>query len=201
MENSSIIYSYGGGIYINLTNRCSNRCEFCIRTMTDGLGDADSLWLEREPTVDEVIEELKEWPLAERGEVIFCGYGEPTERLDAVLDICRWIKGSSDLSAVRTRINTNGQADLINGRETCGELDGLVDAVSVSLNQCTAEKYQDLCHSRYGEAAYPAVLKYIDDLKRHVPEVAVSAVGCIGREDMLKCREIAREKNVIFRSR
>lgn len=198
MENSSIVYSYGGGIYVNLTNRCSNRCEFCVRNAVDGLGDAECLWLEREPTPAEVIGELKKWPLKERGEVIFCGYGEPTERLDHVLEVCRWLKKQG---GIRTRINTNGQADLINGQRTCPLMAGLVDAVSVSLNQHDSESYQALCHSEFGDRAYPALLKYIEEVQKYVPDVAATAVSCISREDMAECRRIARELGVKFRAR
>ena len=119
-----VLYDYASGLYANLTNRCPCRCEFCIRTMVDSLGDADSLWLKREPAVDEVKELLKEWNLSKHTELVFCGYGEPMERLDDVLSLCRYIKETTNL---KTRINTNGLSDLIHGRETAPKLEGLVD--------------------------------------------------------------------------
>ncbi|MGI6737090.1 MAG: TatD family nuclease-associated radical SAM protein [Anaerovoracaceae bacterium] len=197
MEDSSIVYSYGDGIYLNITNRCSNRCSFCVRTAVRGLGDADCLWLEREPTVAEVIAELRQWPLQDCGEVIFCGYGEPTERLDAVLELSEWLHGQG----VRTRLNTNGQADLINGSPTCPRLAGKLDAVSVSLNQCTAEKYQALCHSRYGLDAFPAVLRFLEEVRQYVPDVTASVVSVIDEADLDACRRIAKAAGVRFRVR
>ena len=83
----TIVYSYKRNIYLNLTNRCSNRCCFCVRNQKDALGDADSLWLREEPTVGQVIEELDGWDMEGYDEIVFCGYGEPTERMDAVLEI------------------------------------------------------------------------------------------------------------------
>ena len=106
----AIVYDYFGGLYINLTNKCPNRCEFCIRNYTDTLGDADSLVLDEDPTVEQVADELKKWDMDEYNEVIFCGYGEPTERLPELLKLARHIK---DNYGKPIRINTNGLADLI----------------------------------------------------------------------------------------
>ena len=103
-------------------------CFISYRYVVDSLGDADSLWLKREPAVDEVKELLKEWDLSKYTELVFCGYGEPMERLDNVLDLCRYTKETTNL---KTRINTNGLSDLLHGRETAPELYGLVDAISI----------------------------------------------------------------------
>ncbi|MGI6767101.1 MAG: hypothetical protein ACOX4R_07860 [Lentihominibacter sp.] len=61
----AIIYDYFGGLYINLTNKCPNRCKFCIRNYTDALVDADSLVLDEDPTVEQVEDELKKWDMDE----------------------------------------------------------------------------------------------------------------------------------------
>lgn len=198
MGNNRIVYSYGDGIYVNLTNKCSNRCEFCVRNMIDGLGDAECLWLDKEPTSEEVVAELKKWPIEERGEVIFCGYGEPMERLEALLKISKWVKENT---SAKVRINTNGQGDLINGHNTAKQISGVIDAVSVSLNQCTNEKYQNLCHSEFEDKAYPAVIKFIEEVQNYVGQVAVTAVSCISPEDMEACRRIAKDLGVTFRAR
>ena len=105
----------GKNVYVNITNRCPCRCEFCIRNFTDHLGGTDSLWLDREPTVEEVIALLQAEDLSPYSEAVFCGYGEPTERLDEMLAIARWIKANTPL---RVRVNTNGLSDLIHGRDT-----------------------------------------------------------------------------------
>lgn len=197
-EIGDVLYDYGRGLYANITNRCPCRCEFCIRDMTDSLGSADSLWLKREPTVEEVIAMLKEWDLNAYEELVFCGYGEPTERLDDLLAIAGYVKANTDLSV---RINTNGLSDLINGKETCPMLEGIIDSVSVSLNQSDAEKYTELCHPKFGPAAYDAMLKFTKDVQRYVPRVAMSVVGVIPVEDIEKCREIAAGLGVPFRVR
>ena len=82
-----VFYDYAGGIYANITNKCPCRCEFCIRDMVDSLGGADSLWLKREPGLEEIFELLAQWDLSRYSELVFCGYGEPTERLDDLLEI------------------------------------------------------------------------------------------------------------------
>ena len=106
-----VIYDYADGLYFNITNRCPCSCDFCIRNLVDSLGDADSLWLKREPSVDEVMEMLKEWDLSKYSEIVFCGYGEPTERLEDLLEISRRIKANHD---IKCRVNTNGLSDLVN---------------------------------------------------------------------------------------
>ena len=197
-EVGEVFYEYGSGLYANITNRCPCRCEFCIRGMTDGLGAADSLWLKREPSAEEILLMLKEWNLSRYEELVFCGYGEPTERLDDLLSISRWVKENTGL---RIRINTNGLADLIHEEETAPMLEGLVDVVSVSLNQCTAEKYDRLCHPRFGEKAFPAILHYTRDVQQYVPDVIMSVVNVIPEEDIASCRRIAAELGVPLRVR
>ena len=195
----AVVYDYFGGLYINLTNRCPCRCEFCIKNFTNSLGSADSLMLDREPTVEEVKEELRSWDVNAYDEVIFCGYGEPTERLDELLEIARFVKAAYGKPI---RINTIGLADLIWERETAPELEGIIDAVSVSMNEADAESYVRLCHPRFGPAAYDAMLKYIEDVKKYVPYVAVSVVsGSLSPENLEKCRAKAGELGVAFRVR
>ena len=133
----SIVYDYFGGLYINLTNKCPNACEFCIRNFTDSLGDADSLVLKEDPTIEEVKKELESWDVSRYDEVVFCGYGEPTERLPELLDLARHIKAKY---GKQIRINANGLADLIWGRPTAPDLKGVIDAVSVSMNEADAQK-------------------------------------------------------------
>lgn len=194
----AIVYDYFGGLYINLTNKCPCRCEFCVRNNVDGLGSAESLFLKKEPTVPEVIEELEKWDVSQYEEVVFCGYGEPTERLDALLEIAAYIKR---VYGKPIRINTIGLADLIWGCETAPKLEGLIDSVSVSMNEADPEKFNALCHPRFGLKSYDAMLRYIEDVKQYVPDVAVSVVGCISRESIEICRKKAEMLGVRFRVR
>ncbi|MCI6012060.1 MAG: TatD family nuclease-associated radical SAM protein [Firmicutes bacterium] len=195
-----VLYDYASGLYVNLTNRCPCRCEFCIRDMVDSLGDADSLWLKREPTVSEVKEMLGQWKLSNYTELVFCGYGEPMERLGDVLQLCRYVKETTHL---KTRINTNGLSDLLHGRRTAPELSGLVDAISISLNAASTEKYDRLCHPKFGLEAWPAILRFTEEVKQYVPDVTMSVVGgTIPEQDVDICRQIAQTKlGVKFRVR
>ena len=115
MKKMEIVYKVGDGLYINLTNKCSSACTFCLRQGDDKVGESDSLWLEREPTVEEataaIEEKLKAYSYKE---IVFCGFGEPTCVLDTMLGVAKWVKQNT---AIRTRLNTNGQADLINSKD------------------------------------------------------------------------------------
>lgn len=198
-----VFYDYGGGLYINMTNRCPCRCSFCIRDMVDSLGDADSLWLKREPEKEELLAMLREQNLAAYDEIVFCGYGEPTERLDCLLAVCDFVKHDPVLkSRLRARLNTNGLSDLINQRATAKEFAGRLDAVSISLNAPTAEKYEALCRPKFGTAAFDEILRFTEEVRQYVPEVTMSVVGfSISRQDIEDCRRIAERLGVRFRVR
>ena len=194
----TITYALNGSFYVNITNRCSNRCDFCIRNNGDGVGDADSLWLEREPTVAEILADIKKNDLSQYKELVFCGYGEPLMRLDAIVAVVRELKKQTKISV---RINTNGQADLIYGRPTSHELEGLIDVVSISLNTPDADSYDRLCHSDYGPSAFDALIAYAADCKKYVTTVILTVVDIIPPEDIEKCRAIAASAGVSLRVR
>ena len=194
----TVTYESGENLYINLTNRCPNSCDFCVRTECEKhYGD---LWLEREPTVEEVVEELKGRDLSQYKNLVFCGFGEPTERLDALLAIAAAVKAYSPRTVIR--LNTNGQASLIAGRDVTGEFVGKVDVISVSLNAPNAEKYDKLCQSVYGKAAFDALLDFAVKVKGHGVQVAFSVVddGMTPR-DIEACRTIAKERGIPLRVR
>ena len=195
----SIVYDYFGGLYINLTNKCTNRCEFCIRNFTDSLGNADSLVLDRDPDIEEVKAELRNWDVRGYDEVVFCGYGEPTERLPELLQLAKHIKAAYGRPV---RINTNGLADLIWGEDTAPWLEGIIDSVSISLNESDAERYEALCHPEFGLKSYDAILTYIKNVKKYVPYVAVSVVsGSLNQAAIEECRKIAADLDVAFKVR
>jgi len=195
----TITYTYGSSLYVNITNRCSNACTFCVRTQADGFY-ADSLWLEREPTAEEILTAiLDSEPLSYDG-VVFCGYGEPTERLADMLTVCRALK--ERFPALPIRLNTNGQSDLIADRDTASDFAGAFDVISISLNAPTAEGYQAVCRSRYGEKAFEAILAFAEKVKHYVPKVVFSVVkGTIPDEDLDKCQALADRCGVSLRIR
>jgi TatD family-associated radical SAM protein len=192
-----IVYPIENNLYVNLTNRCSNACEFCVRTTTDFSIGYD-LWLENEPTVDEVVEEIKAKNPDNYKELVFCGYGEPTERFEDMTEIIRRVKKFSD---IKIRLNTNGHANLIAGRDVTAEMKGLIDTVSISLNEPDAVSYQKICHCEYGEAGFDALLDFAKKAKEYVPHVMLSIVDIMDKDDIEKCRKIAEGIGVDLRIR
>ncbi|MEE1048734.1 MAG: TIGR04100 family radical SAM protein [Clostridia bacterium] len=195
----TITYELGNSLYVNVTNRCSNACEFCVRTKHDGVNGKDNLWLDREPTVEEIKEDFGKRDIDKYDAVVFCGYGEPMMRADEVIEIAKWLKENNP--SVRIRINTNGQANLIHKRDITPELGGVVDTVSISLNAENAQKYQRVCVSEFGEAAYEGLLEFARLAKEYVPEVIFSVVDVMSKEEIDACRRIAEDCGVIFRVR
>lgn len=192
-----ITYEVGSGLYVNTTNRCSNACEFCVRSTVESFyGD---LWLEREPTVDEICASVFARDLAKYSELVFCGYGEPTMRIDDILAVAKQVKDRCDLPI---RINTNGQGNLIARRDITPELEGLIGCISISLNTADAASYQAICHSDYGEAAYDALQDFAKKAAKYVPKVVFSVVEkTIPDEAIEQCRKIAADCGVTLRVR
>ena len=193
-------YRVGDGLYVNLTNKCPCACTFCIRQNGVGVYGSDSLWLEREPTADEVCASIEQ-NLGNCRELVFCGYGEPTERLDVLLEVAGRFRKSHP--GIPIRVNTNGLADLIAGAPTARRFAGLVDAVSVSLNAPTAEEYVALCRPKFGAAAYPALLKFAEEVKGFVKDVTLTVVGtdALTSEKEAACRRVAAERGIPLRVR
>ena len=195
-----ITYEVDGALYINLTNRCSNSCEFCIRKNGDGAYGSDSLWLVREPSADEAIEAVFSRDLTAYREIVFCGYGEPTEQLDVLCAVARKIK--EEFPNIKVRVNTNGHSDLINGRDTTGDFFGIVDAISISLNTPSPEKYVEICHPIYKTDAFFALIDFAKRVKSCVPTVLFSVVRqTLTEEELIECEKIAADAGVTLRVR
>ncbi len=198
----TIFYELFDSLYVNLTNRCPCSCDFCIRSHGDQIKESGSLWLTREPTVEEICADFDLWQkkpdFSKFKAIVFCGYGEPLERIDEVVEVCRYLKSKCDLPI---RVNTNGLADLIHKRPTAQQLEGLVDTVSISLNAPTAEEYDSLCHPVFGKAAFGGMLDFARSCKEYVPHVVFTVVDTIGPEAVEKCREIASSLVVDYRVR
>ena len=193
---NTITYVYADKIYLNLTNKCSNNCEFCIRRNNDGLLD-DYLWLDKEPTADEVIADLEKYELEKYDEAVFCGFGEPLYAIDVLIETADWLKAHG----VKTRLNTNGQAGLISGPDTALKLKGRIDTVSISLNASDAEKYQKICHCKFNEEGFFEMLRFAVQCKKEGIRTVLSVVDVIGEEEVEKCRKVAKNVGVDFRVR
>ena len=193
-ESPRVAYPIRDSLYLNITNRCTNYCSFCPK-FEGYIVKGHYLKLDREPSFEEIIEALKG---CERyKEVVFCGFGEPLLRIDLVCRVARWLKDRG----MRVRIDTDGLANLVHGRNVLEELKGLVDAISISLNAPDEETYSRYCRSRYGKDAYRAVKAFIKESRRYIPEVTATVVSIPGI-DIEACRRVAEEElGVRFRVR
>ena len=193
-----ISYQIKNSLYINMTNHCTNRCVFCVRETAPET--YPNLWLERDPTLPEIMAELSSYKTLNRfEEIVFCGYGEPTCRLYDMLEVCHRLK---EVTATPIRVNTNGHASLILKENTPPLFKGLVDCVSISLNAADPETYMRLCRPHFGEDAYTGMLKFAREVVYYVPKVILTAIrGTVPDEDLERCAEIAREIGAGFRIR
>ena len=199
-KSMTITYEVEDGLYINMTNRCSNSCTFCIRNNGNGAYGSDSLWLMHEPTVDEVLESVFSRDVASYKEIVFCGYGEPTYRLEDARAVALKIKEL--YPSMRIRMNTNGHSDLIHGRETASLFAGAFDSVGISLNTPNAMDYVSLCRPVFGEKAFEALLKFAQQLKAYVPEVLLSIVRqTLTEDELMQCRHLADAAGVALKIR
>ena len=195
----TLTYRVKNGIYINMTNRCPCACTFCLRKNASGVYGSDPLWLDREPTIEEVIESIEKWCLSDFEEIVFCGYGEPTERLHDLLRVAAYLKSKSN---IKIRINTNGLSDLINGERTAPLLKGLIDTVSVSLNATNKEDYLKVVRPRFGIDSYDAMLAFTRDCVAFVPTVVMTIVDTVTtEEEQKKAREICESLGAHLRIR
>ena len=207
MENKTsqtIVYPVYQGLYVNLTNRCSCGCTFCIRRKasgvgSDGNGASNVLWLDHEPDFTEVMAAFDEQDMSRYNEVVFCGYGEPTCAFDVLKQVAAEVKRRYHLP---TRINTNGQGCLINKRDICPEFEGIIDTVSISLNAPTAEKYQENVRSEFGDQSFYAMLDFAREVRKYVPNVVMTTVDTtISHEEEAACQKICDELGVRYRIR
>ena len=195
----TILYEYNDNLYINLTNKCPCSCVFCLRQTREEMNQSGSLWLEREPSYDEVIAEFNKFDMNKYKEVIFCGFGEPTERIDMVVSVGKYIK---DTFNKPIRLNTNGQGSMVNGKDITPMLEGIVDTVSVRLNTPNAEEYNKLVRSIFGHKAYEGIIDFTRNAKKYVPNVIMTTVETtISKEEEEQCQKICDELGVSYRIR
>ena len=191
---NTFIYKLKDAIYINLTNRCTNDCTFCLRNRHSGVGGYD-LMLGKEPTAADVIAEFEKCD--DVGRAVFCGLGEPTMRLGVLVEVAQYLK----TRGAHVRLNTNGQGSAYAGYDIAPKLAGLVDEVSISLNASDADGYDKLCRSRYGTDAHAHLLYFAKSCIANGIKTALSVVDVIGTDEVARCRRIANEAGASFRVR
>lgn len=194
-----ILYEVYDNLYVNMTNKCPCSCTFCLRQTRNEMNHSGSLWLKREPSVEEVIAEFDKFDMSQYKELVFCGFGEPTERLEDMLKVAAYVKKTYPIPI---RVNTNGLADLIHGKDTAPMFEGLVDTISISLNTPDKEEYLKLTRSKFGIESHDAMLRFAGNASKYVPNVILSTVETtITKEDEAKCREICERLGVTYRIR
>ena len=194
----TILYPVGSHLYINLTNKCPCACTFCIRQNGDGAYGSDSLWLEHDPALEEVKAAFAAWNLADFTELVFCGYGEPTEALDLLCETARFAKTLPGCPPIR--LNTNGLSDLIHGEPTAQRLAGLIDTVSISLNAGTKAEYLAVTRPKWSNA-FEAMQQYAADVKQIVPHVMFTVVDVIPPEEITAAQAVADSLGIPLRVR
>ena len=201
MADDNLVYLLDGKIYINLTNKCTNACIFCIRSLKDDVC-GKNLWLTDENvSSNDVIDQLKPL-LKDEKEVIFCGYGEPTLKLDVLKEVAKFVK--DNYKDVKIRLNTNGHANFIYKRDITPELVGLIDEISVSLNSPTEEQYKELTQPNLAcETPLEEVKDFIKkSVEAGIPTVASVVKGYKNFEiDIEKCEKITKDLGATFRVR
>lgn len=194
-----ILYEVHNGLYVNMTNKCPCRCTFCLRQEKDEMNGSGSLWLEREPSVDEVKAEFAKFDMSKYEEVVFCGFGEPSERLYDVLEVAEFVKNNYNLP---TRINTNGLSDLIWNKNTAPDYEGKIDVVSISLNTPNKIRYYELTRNKFGIEAFDAMLKFAENVKKYVKKTVLTTVSTtLTAEEEKECAEICKKLGVTYRIR
>ena len=198
----TISYEYEGALYLNFTNRCDCACVFCLRhNGHKGSIYADDLWLEHEPSREEILADLLARDLSRYRELVFCGFGEPTFRWDDDAWLIDELK-ERGAKLPPVRINTNGHANRILGRDITPEMKGRVDIVSISLNGATAEEYTAVTQPSTGEQGWEDMLEFTRRAVKQVPTVMMTIVNKDKTpEDIETCRKLAESLGAKLRVR
>lgn len=196
----TIFYELYGALYVNITNKCPCSCVFCIRDHSDVIQNSDPLWFEgNEPTMEEIKKDFERFNIDDYSEIVFCGYGEPTERMEILIETAKFLREKTNK---KIRLNTNGLSDLICKRSnTAYELKGLIDTVSISLNAPDSKRFCEITNSCYEEKSFESLLDFAKDAKKCIDKVVFTVVDVISPEEIDKCRKIADDMGIELRVR
>lgn len=195
----TIFYKFDGKMYANITNQCPCACEFCIRKNGDSVGGCDSLWLEREPSYEEIIAAFDSFDKTGLDELVFCGYGEPMMRAHMMVKVAEYVKANTNM---KIRINTNGLIAFMEPLFDISSLKYKIDKVSISLNASNPDKYFQITNPKYGLPSYNAMLNFALRVQEYVPDVSFTIVDMdLDEEEIEKCKERAKDLGLPLRIR
>lgn len=194
----TIFYKFDGKMYINITNGCPCDCVFCIRKNGDSIEDNDSLWLEREPSFEEICAAFERFDKTGITEAVFCGYGEPAVRADMLIKTAEYIKSNSKM---RVRVNTNGLVRLINKDFNIERFKGVIDSFSISLNAPNAKRYNEVTRPSFGEKAFDEMLSFAQDVKALGIKTSFTVVDIISPDEVKECEMLADKLGIPLRVR
>ena len=193
---SDIIYIFEGSPYFNITNKCPCSCVFCIRDKKDVVGNAKNMWHDTQPTFEDVKSAIDALDWSKYDHAVFCGYGEPTNELDLLLKSAAYMKEQHP--NIKLRLNTNGLSDLINGKPTAELICKNMDAVSISLNEITSEKYDKITRNIFPGKEFDAMLKFTSECVKYCSDVRMSVVDLISDEEIAEAEKICKSTGANF---
>ncbi|MCL1884905.1 MAG: TatD family nuclease-associated radical SAM protein [Defluviitaleaceae bacterium] len=194
----NIFYRLGNNLFVNITNSCSCDCIFCIRNSRDGMNKDESLWLEREPSLNEIKAAFNmRSDLNDLDEIVFCGFGEPMERADDVIELAHYFKSVASKPSIR--LNTNGLVRLIHPDFDITKL-SIFNTISISLNADDTSEYTRVTRPRFGEKSYGEMLSFAEDAKKFA-NIILTVVGILEPHRIENCRKIADNLGTTFRVR
>jgi len=196
INRMTIFYKIDNKLYINLTNACPCACVFCIRFLADSVADTDSLWLEREPTLEEAQDAFLTQDLTHITEIIFCGYGEPMERADDVIALALFMRKHTDLPF---RLNTNGLGQLLHPEFDMKQL-SVMDTISISLYTTDADEYHEITKPKFGDISFDAMLNFAKTANQYT-HVVFTVLDNQSDETIKKCQDMANHLGISLRIR
>lgn len=193
---ADIIYTLEGGTYFNITNKCPCNCAFCIRSKGEAVGEAKKLWFDEEPSLADIKNAIDAYDFTNVKEVVFCGYGEPTNALDNLINTAEYLK--SLYPDIKLRLNTNGLSDLINEKPTAKQICSVIDIISVSLNNPNSDEYDKITRNIFKGKAFDAMIAFTKQCVECGNEVHMTVVDVISKENIEKSRKICESLGAIF---
>lgn len=190
----TLAYTIGHSRYLNITDRCTLRCRFCPKFRDGPRVHGIDLSLDRRPSVPSIIEAMGE--IENIREVVFCGFGEPTLRLEPLLEIAHHVKSAGG----RVRVNTDGLANLVHKRNVLPELADCVDSLSISMNAQNDALYRKHCRPALADS-FPAMLNFVALAPHYIEQVTVTAIEGLAGVDIAACERLARRRGAQFRRR